>query len=178
SKGGPYDTIDEMLLVKGWTPKLLYGNDKNRNGRLDPDEDDGSGQVDLGFQKYFTVYSRELNVDSTGQQRINLMSTDLADLKSKLDAAVGTEISDYLILARITKQQAVPQSGLASILQSLSGSNRPKAAPAGVGIQDGKVVISDITKLQADSSVKYTTLWDFMDQYVAFSPPGNSNPPP
>jgi hypothetical protein len=34
SKGGPYDTTDELLLVKGWTPKQLYGNDKNRNGDL------------------------------------------------------------------------------------------------------------------------------------------------
>ena len=71
-KSGPYDTTDELLLVKGWTPRQLYGNDRNRNGRLDPDEDDGSGQVDMGLSRYFTVYSRELNVDSTGQQRINL----------------------------------------------------------------------------------------------------------
>src|SRR4029079_1393128 len=25
-KGGPYDTTDELLLVKGWTPRQLYGN--------------------------------------------------------------------------------------------------------------------------------------------------------
>jgi type II secretory pathway component PulK len=175
AKGGPYDTLDEMLLVKGWTPKLLYGNDKNRNGRLDPDEDDGSGAVDLGFQKYFTVYSRELNVDSTGQQRINLMSSDLVDLKTKLDAALGTDISNYLILARTTKQQAIPQGGISAIT-GMMRNNRPGPVPQGVAIQQGKIAITDVSKLRADSSVKYTTLWDFMDQYIAFSPPGNPGP--
>src|SRR5436305_122650 len=31
-KNGAMDTLDELLLVKGVTPQLLYGNDRNRNG--------------------------------------------------------------------------------------------------------------------------------------------------
>src|SRR5262249_27263783 len=45
AKNGPLDTLEELLLVKGVTPQLLFGNDRNRNGILDPDEDDGSGQA-------------------------------------------------------------------------------------------------------------------------------------
>src|SRR5262249_34987894 len=42
-KNAPLDTIEELLLVKGVTASLLFGNDKNRNGKLDPGEDDGQG---------------------------------------------------------------------------------------------------------------------------------------
>ena len=31
-KNGPLDSLEEMLLIKGVTPQLLFGNDKNRNG--------------------------------------------------------------------------------------------------------------------------------------------------
>ncbi len=174
-KGGAYDSTDEILMVKGWTPKQYFGNDRNRNGRLDPDEDDGTGQLDLGYQKYFTVYSRELNVDSTGQQRINLMQEDLVQLKSQLDAAVGTEISDYVILSRITQQRAVPGSGIGAIAGLLT-STPPGRAPAGVSIADGKLVISDITQLTADSNIKINSLWDLIDKYVAFRPATGTGP--
>lgn len=165
SKGGPFDSTDELLLVKGWTPKQLYGNDKNRNGKIDPDEDDGSGQVDLGFQRYFTVYSRELNVDSTGQQRININGTDIQTLKTQLDAAVGEEMSTYLIIARTTQLRKTPTGGIGDILGALT-TQPPGAPPAGIAITDGKITISDITKLSA--SQKVTSLWDMVNSYVAF----------
>jgi len=37
-KSGPYDSLNELLLVRGVTPELLFGKDKNRNGVIDPDE--------------------------------------------------------------------------------------------------------------------------------------------
>jgi len=42
AKNGPLATLAELLLVKGVTPQLLYGNDRNRNGKLDPGEADGN----------------------------------------------------------------------------------------------------------------------------------------
>ena len=47
AKNGPFDTIEELLLVKGVTPEILYGEDANRNGVLDPNENDAadSGRV-------------------------------------------------------------------------------------------------------------------------------------
>jgi type II secretory pathway component PulK len=165
SKGGPYDSTEEMLLVKGWTPRQLYGNDKNRNGKLDPDENDGSGQVDLGMQRYFTVYSRELNVDSSGQQRINLNGTDLAALKTQLDAALGEEASTYLLIARTTQMRRTPTGGIGDILGAVT-QQPPGAPPAGIDVAEGKVVITDISKMQA--SVKFTSVWDIVNTYVAF----------
>jgi hypothetical protein len=34
-KNGPPDTIEELLLVRGVTPDLLFGADMNRNGVID-----------------------------------------------------------------------------------------------------------------------------------------------
>jgi hypothetical protein len=167
SKGGPYDTTDELLMVKGWTPKQLYGNDKNRNGRLDPDEDDGTGAADLGLQRYFSVFSRELNVDSTGQQRININNTNLQELKTQLDAAVGTEMSTYILLSRTTTQRTVPTGGVLDLIKiAQQGPVPPK--PAGVDItDDNKLVIGDITQLTGSQQI--TSLYNLIDKYVAFS---------
>ncbi len=38
AKNGPLDTVEELLLVRGVTPELLFGADANRNGTLDPSE--------------------------------------------------------------------------------------------------------------------------------------------
>jgi hypothetical protein len=37
-KNGPLETVEELLLVRGVTPQLLFGCDVNRNGMVDPDE--------------------------------------------------------------------------------------------------------------------------------------------
>src|SRR5207253_3613271 len=38
-KNGPLDTLEELLLVRGVTPQLLFGSDTNRNGKMDANED-------------------------------------------------------------------------------------------------------------------------------------------
>ena len=38
AKNGPVDTVEELLLVRGVTPQLLFGCDINRNGQLDQNE--------------------------------------------------------------------------------------------------------------------------------------------
>ncbi len=37
-KNGPLATVEELLLVRGVTPQLLFGVDTNRNGMVDPHE--------------------------------------------------------------------------------------------------------------------------------------------
>src|SRR5262249_50104764 len=94
-KNGPLDSIDELLLVKGITPTLLYGTDRNRNGKLDQGEDDGTG-FSLGWAAYLTVYSREPNLDSTGKSRINLNGNDLQQLYTDLTNAVGADLATFI----------------------------------------------------------------------------------
>ena len=40
AKNGPLETVEELLLVKGVTPQLLFGQDVNRNFQIDPFEQD------------------------------------------------------------------------------------------------------------------------------------------
>jgi type II secretory pathway component PulK len=115
-KNGPLDSLEEMLLIKGVTPQLLFGSDRNRNGILDPGEDSSgpavstgtsstpntsSGQVDRGWAPYLTVYSRESNVDSAGNPRIYLNDSNLGELQTNLTAAVGQELTNFILAYRL-----------------------------------------------------------------------------
>ena len=80
-KNAPFETVEEVLLVKAASQQLLYGEDANRNGVLDSNENDASdsepadnkdGHLDRGFFDYVTVYSVEPNVSESGEQRINV----------------------------------------------------------------------------------------------------------
>ena len=101
AKNGPLDSIEELLLVKGVTPQLLFGNDQNRNGQLDPGEDDGTGVPNQGWSAYITVFSRERNVSAAGVQRINVNSSDLSTLYDQLSGAVGPEMAAFIVGYRI-----------------------------------------------------------------------------
>ena len=101
AKNGPLDSLEELLFVQGVTPQLLFGNDKNRNGILDADEDDGTGALDMGWSAYLTIYSREENVDSLGNPRIYVNDPDLTSLQTYLtNAGFDDTISSFIIAYR------------------------------------------------------------------------------
>jgi hypothetical protein len=102
-----------MLLIKGVTPQLLYGTDKNRNGVADADED-GGGTVDLGWSAYLTVYSREANFNNAGQPRIFVNDQTLTNISATLPAAVGDDLSNFIIAARLYGVTSLPPSSTAS----------------------------------------------------------------
>lgn len=90
AKNADLDTVEELLLIEGFTPQILYGEDLNRNGILDPNEDDGEaalpvdngdGRLNRGLYPYVTVFSRgfELKRDETGQGDSSDSSGDQPD---------------------------------------------------------------------------------------------------
>ncbi len=121
-KNGPLDSLEELLLVKGVTPQLLFGNDRNRNGVLDPGEDDGSGQVDRGWSAYLTVYSREANVDAQGNPRIYLNDANLDELSDSLTTALGPDLANFIIAYRMYGGTQPANNALVKMTQ-MSGSN-------------------------------------------------------
>jgi DNA uptake protein ComE-like DNA-binding protein len=81
NKGGTFETVDELRLVYGATLDILFGEDTNRNGALDDNENDGEqsaprdnldGLIQPGILEYVTVYSREPNTRANGSRRINV----------------------------------------------------------------------------------------------------------
>lgn len=96
AKNGPLDSIEELLLVRGITSTLLFGDDRNRNGLLDTGESQPNG-----WASYLTVYSREMNLDSQGSPRIDLNEKDLDSLYQKLSSSgVGDDMAKFIMLAR------------------------------------------------------------------------------
>lgn len=84
-KNAPFESVEELLLVKGMTPEILYGEDLNVNGMLDDNEDDGdlslpdddrNGSLDLGLYRFLTVFSAESTVGSEGNERININDSE------------------------------------------------------------------------------------------------------
>jgi len=80
-KDAPLETVMEVLLIKGTTHEILFGEDTNRNGFLDSNENDADysdppdnkdGHLDRGFYDYVTVYSRESNLNKDGKERVNI----------------------------------------------------------------------------------------------------------
>ncbi len=105
-RSGPLESIEELLLVQGVTPQLLFGSDLNRNGYLDMgetnDNNNTPSNVDLGWAAYLTIYSREqAPLDpTTGLALINLNDTtiDLGTMYGSLAAKLGDDMAKYITL--------------------------------------------------------------------------------
>ena len=108
-KNAPLETVDEILLIKGASEEMLYGEDTNLNGILDDCENDGdesdppdnrNGRLDAGFYDYVTVYSVEANVDGEGNTRININSaSSVSDLQTALQEAFKEDRAIEIIMA-------------------------------------------------------------------------------
>lgn len=110
AKNGPLNTLDELLLVEGVTPTLLWGNDQNQNGYADdyqymgPQGQSGqnTGQAIRGLSDFLTVNGRELNVSSTGGLRVYVNASSLSNLNTALSqTTVPQEMITYILGARL-----------------------------------------------------------------------------
>jgi DNA uptake protein ComE-like DNA-binding protein len=104
AKNAPFDTVDELLLVRGVTTALLYGASlSGASGSGAPVGLSGSSRGTLGRQgtvapgpavdtstsqiplcELITTYSRERNVSSDGQQRVNVKTASAEDLVNRV----------------------------------------------------------------------------------------------
>lgn len=125
-KNKAFETLEELLYVKGVTPELFYGEDTNLNGILDPNEDDGDqspptddkdGTLKRGFYHYFTVWGYDLNKDKDGNKRLNLNKANKEQLQK---LAVNNQQVNSVLQFR----QAGGQFGSTGQLLDLPGWNR------------------------------------------------------
>ena len=104
-KNGPLDSLDELLLVKGVTPELLFGNDLNRNGILEDEERNSETALDddmqLGWINYLTLYSKESNLNDEGLVRVNINGEDLEQVYEDLGSAFDEQWRLFVIMARV-----------------------------------------------------------------------------
>ena len=126
---GPFNTVEELLLVRGVSPQLLFGADVNRNGMVDAHEQSAlsavqqiadltasaesaadsmiSGSLERGWSSYLTLYSQENNLNINGEPRINFNDEDLTKLHQDLSAVFSVDVANFVILYR----QGLPAAG-------------------------------------------------------------------
>ncbi len=138
-KNGALDTVEELLLVKGVTPELLYGADQNRNGLIDANEQNipslsqsegAPAEADRGWSAYITLYSKERNVKPDGTPRIDLNNEDLQVLSDELSAVFTPEWTNFIIAYRQNGPAATTdaaKSGESSGNSSKSSSDSSKS---------------------------------------------------
>ncbi|MEX0818154.1 MAG: type II secretion system protein GspK [Pirellulaceae bacterium] len=118
-RNGPLQTVEELLLVAGVTPELLFGADFNRNGMIDPHEQSMSmslgaggaatnlgtssttGTVNRGWSAYLTLYSSERNASAEGFPRIYLNNEDLQALHDELSKVFSAEWANFMVAYRL-----------------------------------------------------------------------------
>lgn len=105
-RNGPFETIREMLMVRGVTRDLLFGRDTHENGLLPPagDGEDDSfssdglvADTDGGWAGIMTVFSLDKNVTAGGQDRVNVQTADQTALTGVrgISPAVASAIVSY-----------------------------------------------------------------------------------
>jgi type II secretory pathway component PulK len=112
-KDSPLESLEEMLKIRGIDESVLYGEDRNRNGWLDPGEDDGdrsfppddaNGILQYGLADYLTVCSQDLNWTKDNRKRLNLKGGPFAVgarlAQQGMSQALAREVATYIATSR------------------------------------------------------------------------------
>jgi hypothetical protein len=137
-KNGPVDTVEELLLVRGVTPQLLFGVDSNHNFHLDRHEqaeentDGASSEPNAfrGWSAYLTIYSVEWNITPEGNPKVYLNSADLNKLVEDMQAA---SFPQEWITFIVAYRQVGPSQSTTTVIgagNSPASANTPPATPA------------------------------------------------
>jgi type II secretory pathway component PulK len=176
-KNAPLETVEEILLIKGGTEDLLYGEDTNLNGHLDENENDGdeseppdncNGVLDRGFYDYVTVYSAESNLDSQGNARINVndsaSQTDLqtlltdtfdADRATTIIANVGTSSASLLAFFYNSGLTVTDFDKIADRLTTSSDANVPGLVNVNTASKPVLMCLPGLEEADVDALISY-----------------------
>jgi len=124
-RNGPLQTVEELLLVAGVTPELLFGADFNRNGMIDQHEqtmstslglgsatpDQETGTINRGWSAYLTLYSSERNASAEGVARIYLNNADLQALHDELSEVFSAEWANFIVAFRLYEPPSEGSNG-------------------------------------------------------------------
>ena len=108
-RNGPLQSLDELLMVKGVTPELLYGIDSNRNFSVELSEtprgavalvENFNGEMNRGWAAYLTPFGMEKLETPDGEAKIDVNGSDLEGLYDQLSPLIGVEEAKFIILCR------------------------------------------------------------------------------
>ena len=129
-KNGPLESLEELLAVVGIDEAVLWGEDRNRNGLLDPREDDGdrtfppddsNGDLRRGLASWLTVISYEPNLSDTLEPRLDVNEASPQELHSQLEAkGLSPDLVDQVIFLRENSSPALASLGQFLQLQAVN----------------------------------------------------------
>jgi DNA uptake protein ComE-like DNA-binding protein len=122
-RNGPFESVEELLLVRGVSRELFLGQDRNGNGLLDPDEDAGNGLLEAGWSGLLTVESGVEDRDARGKLRVNLKTATEDELAGV--AGISRDLAKAIIAYR-------GQKAFQSVLDLLDVARVEEARPAAV----------------------------------------------
>ena len=150
---GPITSVDELLLVQGMTPTLMFGADANRNGVLDADEQQRFGiSVDtpgsLGMAAYLTAFGSEANVRGDGTAKVNVNNPDVEALYDQLQEVIeNADDASFIAAYRVAGTRAPTMASAASmeaaVEEAANGSDDAGSDDEDSGIVEGGVWTAD-----------------------------------
>jgi len=121
-RNGPFQTIRELLMVRGVTPQLLRGDDVHLNGFLEPATDDrddtGLALMDTGWASLLTIDSSVKDISATGGDRVNIQSADERSLTAV--RGITADIAKAIVAYRGQHRQ----ESIADLLEVTSAANQ------------------------------------------------------
>ncbi|MGD1029954.1 MAG: hypothetical protein ABSA05_02335 [Opitutaceae bacterium] len=117
NKGAPYESTFELRLVYGATLDLLFGEDTNLNGVLDPNENDGDaspphdnqdGMLQPGLFEYVTAFSNQPTTTHTGGARVNISNLTFTN-------------ANYNRLGAVLRSKGIGNGRVTAILRNVAG---------------------------------------------------------
>lgn len=125
-RNAPFEGLDELRMVRGVTDALWFGEDANRNGRLDPGEDaNGNGRLDPGLRDVLTIDSREpagtTTVTNVGSLLRQLFPSSRVASMTPVIAGVTDRLT---LLERLVQRNLVNDDEAAEIYRNTTDNRR------------------------------------------------------
>jgi competence ComEA-like helix-hairpin-helix protein len=157
ARNGPFQTVRELLMVRGVTRQRLLGNDRNQNGFLDSEDEEEAGArqrpaprngaAEAGWSALLTVTDTDKNVGANGQDRINVQTADETTLTS-IQGLTGTMAQAIISYRGQHQFQTIADLLDVTPQQNRSGPNAN--AGAGTSSSSGNVISEELFSQIAD----------------------------
>ncbi len=104
-------SLADLLSIPGVTEELLMGEDRNLNGLLDENENDGEaswppdnrdGCLDAGWSEHWTLIGAESNYRSAEKRKINLNQQNLVALYDAISGFATAEEARFVVAWRMS----------------------------------------------------------------------------
>lgn len=119
-KNSAFESIEELRLVSGFTYDILYDEDANLNAVLDHNENDEDaslpgdnhdGVLNRGVLAYLTVHSKQSNLRTNGEPKINVGTVDQNSLRAVMTEAGISSQTIGQVLVRFLADNGQNQNG-------------------------------------------------------------------